>query len=74
MDALSLDSLQAALERCMTVHPPAGLDRQLHADASSLAGLWGLMLYERATEVPIDSVSDKVRLAYRRWSGDESTR
>ena len=71
MNALTLDALQAALDRCMTVHPPAGLDRQLHVDASSLAGLWGLMLYERATEVPIDSVSDKVLLAYRRWSGDD---
>ena len=44
--------LHAALTRCMETHPPVGLERSLHPDANTLAGLWGLMSYQRLTEVP----------------------
>ncbi len=71
MDAgtLTRDELHRALSRCMDAHPPEGIELRLHPDANSMAGLWGLMLYERTTSVPIDQMEAEVLDAYRRWSG-----
>ena len=52
----------------MDANPPEGIELRLHPDANSLAGLWGLMSYERTQEVPVDQVKPEVLEAYRRWT------
>lgn len=47
-------------------HPPQGLERALHSDADRLAGLWGLMIYERSADISVDQVEPEVRDVYRR--------
>ncbi len=64
---LTLEQLQGALARCMEAHPPQGLERALHSDADRLAGLWGLMIYERSADISVDQVEPEVRDVYRRW-------
>ena len=65
---LTFAQLHAALTRCMAANPPEGIELRLHQDANCLAGLWGLMSYERTQEVPVDQVKPGVLEAYRRWS------
>ncbi len=67
-DTLTFDALHLALTRCMAAHPPCGLEFQMHPDANVIAGLWGLMNYERSASVPVDQVKPEVMDAYRRWS------
>lgn len=64
---LSFDQLHAALANCMAANPPEGAELRLHPDANRLAGLWGLMSYERRDAVAIGDVSPEVLEAYRRW-------
>ncbi len=65
---LTFEALHQALTRCMAAHPPCGLEFQMHPDANVIAGLWGLMNYERSASVPVDQVKPEVMAAYRRWS------
>ena len=65
---LTFEALQQALARCMTAHPPEGKELRLHADANSLAGLWGLTSYERTASVPVADVKPSVLEAFARWS------
>ena len=66
---LTFAALHAALDRCMSAHPPEGLERSLHPDANALANLWGLMAYQRISAVPIADVDPSVLVVYKRWSG-----
>ena len=50
-DAIALQDLPAALARCLAIHPPAGPERRQQPDASRLADLYGLMVYERLQEL-----------------------
>lgn len=65
---LTFEDLHLALTRCMAAHPPGGIEFQMHSDANVIAGLWGLMHYERTVDVPIDQVKPEVMEAYRRWA------
>lgn len=67
-EVLTFDALHRALARCMAEHPPEGIELRLHVDANKLAGLWGLMSYQRTASVPLDQVKPEVLEAYRRWS------
>ena len=64
---LTLDKLQAALTRCMAVHPPSGAELRLHADANRMADLLGLMIYQRVASVCVADVESGILDAYRRW-------
>ena len=64
---LTFDELHAALSRCMDAHPPEGIELRLHPDANKIAGLWGLMIYQRTISIPVELVSPDVLEAYRRW-------
>lgn len=68
-DAISLDALQAALARCMAIHPPEGPERRLHPDANRLADLFGLMVYERSPSVLRSQVAPDILEIYARWQG-----
>jgi hypothetical protein len=70
VDTLTFDDLHRALSRCMTAHPPQGIELSLHADANRLAGLWGLMSYQRTQSVPLGEVDPRVLDAYRRWTAE----
>lgn len=48
-------------------HPPEGLERSLHRDANRLAGLWGLMTYERTPAIAVNQIEPVVLEVYRRW-------
>ena len=52
----------------MESNPPCGLEFQMHPDANVIAGLWGLMNYERTASVPMEQVKPEVLEAYRRWA------
>ncbi len=67
---LTFEALHLALTRCMAAHPPGSMEFQMHSDANAIAGLWGLMSYERAVSVPLDQVKPEVMDAYRRWGPD----
>lgn len=67
---LTLDELQAALGRCMTAHPPEGLELRLHPDANRMADLLGLMIYQRVTSVSVAEVKTVIMDAYRRWGAE----
>jgi hypothetical protein len=66
---ITLDALQAALARCMAIHPPTGAERRLHPDANRLADLFGLMVYERTPAVRHDAVPADIVEIYSRWRG-----
>lgn len=66
-DVVTLDQLQRALARCMEAHPPEGLERSLHRYANRLAGLWGLMTYERTPAIAVNQIEPVVLEVYRRW-------
>lgn len=51
----------------MTAHPPGGIEFQMHSDANVMAGLWGLMNYERTVSVPLEEVKPAVLEVFRRW-------
>jgi len=68
-DNITLDALQAALARCMAIHPPEGAERRLHPDANRLADLFGLMVYEHAPSVPRAQVAPDILEIYARWQG-----
>lgn len=67
-EVVTFEALHQALARCMAAHPPEGIELRLHDDANAIAGLWGLMSYERLTSVPVEQVKPKVLDAYRRWA------
>ena len=69
-DVLTFDALHLALTRCMTAHPPGGIEFQMHSDANVMAGLWGLMNYERTLSVPLEEVKPEVLEVFRRWGPD----
>lgn len=68
-ELLTLDALQAALARCMAVHPPEGAELRLHKDANRMADLFGLMVYQRVTSVALADIEAGILDAYRRWDG-----
>lgn len=67
-DVLTFEDLHRALTRCMESNPPCGLEFQMHPDANVIAGLWGLMNYERTESVAMEQVKPEVLEAYRRWA------
>lgn len=69
---LTFAELHLALTRCMQAHPPCGLEFEMHPDANVIAGLWGLMSYQRAESVSLDEVKPDVLDAYRRWAQSPS--
>ncbi|MDQ2734477.1 MAG: hypothetical protein M3Y55_05695 [Pseudomonadota bacterium] len=64
---LTFEALHLALTRCMASHPPSNPEFQMHSDANAIAGLWGLMNYERTVSVPVAQVKPEVLAAYGRW-------
>jgi hypothetical protein len=66
-ELLAFPQLQAALTKCLTVHPPSGVERKLHPDANRLATLFGLMIYSRAETITIGDVDPQILEAYLRW-------
>jgi hypothetical protein len=69
---LTFAELDLALTRCMQTHPPCGLEFEMHRDANIIAGLWGLMSYQRTEAVPVAEVKPDVLDAYRRWARPKS--
>ena len=67
MVLLSFADLNAALTRCMTTHPPVGLELAMHPDAICMAELWAPMVLQRLECVPVATVGEKVLAAFRRW-------
>ena len=68
-EVISVDALQAALARCMAIHPPEGPERRLHPDANRMADLFGLMVYERSSSVRRADVAPDILEIYARWRG-----
>lgn len=64
---LSFADLNAALTRCMTTHPPVGLELAMHPDAICMAELWAPMVLQRMESVPVATVGEKVLAAFQRW-------
>ena len=70
-NSLSFRAIDAALTRCMEAHPPEGLERRMHPDANTMAGLWAQMLVDRIDAVPLASVKPDVLAAWERWRADK---
>ena len=70
-NSLSFRAIDAALTRCMEAHPPEGLERRMHPDANTMAGLWAQMLVDRIDAVPLASVKPDVLAVWERWRADE---
>ena len=70
-NSLSFRAIDAALTRCMEAHPPEGLERRMHPDANTMAGLWAQMLVDRIDAVPLASVKPDVLAAGERWRADK---
>ena len=71
-DMLLTADLQGALKRCMQEHPPSGLERRLHPDASRMAGLWAELILRRATAIPFTDIEPDVMQAWARWRYESS--
>ena len=71
-DTLLTADLQGALERCMQMHPPVGLERRLHPDASRMANLWSDLILRRVTAIPLIDIEPDVMRAWARWHHDSS--
>lgn len=59
----------AALARCMAIHPPTGAERRLHPDANRLADLFGLTMYQRTPAVSCSAGPADILESYVRWCG-----
>ena len=64
-------AIDAALTRCMEAHPPEGLERRMHPDANTMAGLWAQMLVDRVDTVPRAGINPDVMAALERWRASE---
>ena len=70
-NSLSFRAIDAALTRCMEAHPPEGLERRMHPDANTMAGLWAQMLVDRVDTVPRAGINQDVMAALERWRASE---
>jgi hypothetical protein len=55
----------------MEAHPPEGLERRMHPDANTMAGLWAQMLVDRVDTVPRAGINPDVMAALERWRASE---
>lgn len=66
-NSIPVNDLQAALARCMTAHPPKGQELKLHRDASLMADVFGVLIYEKAHLCDLAGLEDRHREAIQRW-------
>ncbi|GEM_PF-2986526 len=65
---ITMPDLCAAIQRCCEKHPP--VETQLHADASLMSELYGLMIYEKLPACEIKRVPPEVIAVLRRWDAN----
>jgi len=66
---LSFEAVDGALSRCMEAYPPEGMERRLHPDANTMAGLWARMVCGQIKSVPLVDVGVSTLDALSRWGG-----
>ncbi len=65
--AITLNELEAAINRARTAQPASGAESSLGRDVSVLAGLYGRMIWERLERLDTDEISAPERAALNRW-------
>ena len=66
-EQILLIEVQAALTRCLAVHPPMEPDRTLCPDANRLAEVYGEMICARLEAREIADLNESQRAAFTRW-------
>ena len=67
-EVITFDAVKASLDRCMTTHPPTGIERSLHRDADAMADLFALMALDRLTAFPKAEVDADLLAIFDRWA------
>lgn len=67
MDRITIADLEAAINRARAAQPARGVEHALSSDVALLGGLYGRMIFERATELPVDALSDAEQVALLNW-------
>ena len=68
MDAqISFAEIQAALQRCLTEHPPEGVERRMCPDARLLGDVFAEMAVGREQARAFADFTDDQRAAFERW-------
>ena len=62
---LDMTNVTNALNRAMHAQPGDGIS--LSADASQMATVYALMMFDHLTEWPVDKLTEKQRLAFEKY-------
>jgi len=76
-ECVSFVEVGNALQRCLGVNPPLlvpGQGREMCADASRLAEVYGVMLFEKQQVTPLASLTEAQRAAFQRWCVEQPGR
>lgn len=64
---VSITELEAAINRARHAHPAHGREAALSPDVALLAALYGELIYRRAHQFELATLSPELRGAFERW-------
>jgi hypothetical protein len=67
MTTVAIAHVEAAINRARSAHPAAGVESSLTLEVSTLAALYGRMIYGRLEQVELESLSAAERVALELW-------
>jgi Protein of unknown function (DUF3717) len=65
---LTINQVAAALGACCRQHPPKVNDYRLHPDASALAEVYAIMVFQHEAQIEAESLPPEQRAAFDRWA------
>lgn len=69
-ESVTIRDVQAALTACLAAHPP--VDQRLHREASRLADLYGVMVFEHQASAMLASLEPDLHDLLNKWCGSPS--
>ena len=64
---IAISQVEGAINRARARQPPSGAESALSLEVSTLAALYGRMIFERRERVEFESLSDGEQVALRLW-------
>lgn len=72
-DLVTVAELEAAINRARAAQPASGSEASLTLEVSTLASLYGRLIWERRDAVALDTLTDAERVALRLWRPPPAT-
>lgn len=66
-DLVTVAELEAAINRARAAQPASGSEASLTLEVSTLASLYGRLIWERRDAVALGALTDAERVALRLW-------